>query len=236
MGRSLRAITSKIVLALILADLTGQAQNAAVPTSNNTTQVEAATAKSSSTPVGNGSSSTAPPQKTQKPPLQKPQQASSRSHLDDLRKNFEKLPQDDQQKFIQSIRKSPPNPASSKPVVVPQANESQRLEGFRRTFNQFPQDEQRQFLVNLRRWQTMSSEERESMRQFQKRRDRKQEEESIEAYQKSGLHLNDAQRQVFRKRYVQERRKLENQLDTELQDKRKQGNEAIIEALKKEFP
>ena len=56
-----------------------------------------------------------------------------------------------------------------------------------------------------------------------------------EAYQKSGLQLNDEQRAQFHKRYLQERRRLEEQLVHDTQEKRQAGNAAIIEMLKKEF-
>ena len=52
---------------------------------------------------------------------------------------------------------------------------------------------------------------------------------------KSGLQLNDEQRALFRKRYLQERRRLEEQLVHEMQEKRQAGNAAIVEMLKKEF-
>ena len=63
----------------------------------------------------------------------------------------------------------------------------------------------------------------------------KQEASINEAYQKSGLQLNDEQRAQFRKRYLQERRRLEEQLVHDIQEKRQAGNAAIIEILKKEF-
>ena len=56
-----------------------------------------------------------------------------------------------------------------------------------------------------------------------------------EAYQKSGLQLNEEQRALFRKRYLQERRHLEEQLVHEIQEKRQAGITAIIDLLKKEF-
>jgi hypothetical protein len=40
---------------------------------------------------------------------------------------------------------------------------------------------------------------------------------------------------MFRRRYLQERRRLEEQLVREIQEKRQIGNAAIIDSLKKEF-
>ena len=92
-----------------------------------------------------------------------------------------------------------------------------------------------QFMENLHRWQALSPEERDVLRQRQRLNEKKREESITEAYQKSGLHLSEEQRQQFRKRYLQERRKLEEQLVKEEQEKRLAGNAAIIESLKKEF-
>jgi hypothetical protein len=66
-------------------------------------------------------------------------------------------------------------------------------------------------------------------------RQQKEEESVTEAYQKSGLRLNEDGREVFRKLYLQERRKLEEQLAKETQEKRQKGDAAIVEKLKKEF-
>jgi hypothetical protein len=96
-------------------------------------------------------------------------------------------------------------------------------------------EQQQKFLENLHRWQALSPEEREVLRQRQRLNEKKREESITEAYQKSGLHLSEEQRQQFRKRYLQERSKLEEQLLKETQEKRQAGNAAIIEDLKKEF-
>ncbi len=91
------------------------------------------------------------------------------------------------------------------------------------------------FLQNLHRWQTLSPEEREALRRQQRINQEQREKSANEAYQKSGLHLNEEQRQLFRKHYFQERRKLEEQLAREIQEKRQAGNVVIVEQLKKEF-
>jgi hypothetical protein len=90
-------------------------------------------------------------------------------------------------------------------------------------------------LQNLHRWQALSPEERDYLRQQERIRSQKREESVVEAYQKSGLHLNEAQRLQFRKRYLEERRKLEEELAKESQERRLAGNTTIIENLKKEF-
>jgi hypothetical protein len=91
------------------------------------------------------------------------------------------------------------------------------------------------YMQNLHRWQNLSPEEREALRKQQRYNQEQREKSLNEAYQRSGLRLNDEQRQVFRKRYVQERKKMEEQLLHDIQEKRQAGNAAIIEQLKKEF-
>lgn len=110
-----------------------------------------------------------------------------------------------------------------------------RFELLRKAFEQLSAEQQERILQNLHRWQDLSQDEREVLRQRERVQRQKQEASITEAYQKSGLQLNEEQRAQFRKRYLQERRRLEEQLVHEMQEKRQIGNAAIIESLKKEF-
>jgi uncharacterized membrane protein len=110
-----------------------------------------------------------------------------------------------------------------------------RLEEFRRSFEQLTPEQQQRFLQNYHRWEDLTSEEREILRQRQRMREKKRDEDTAEALQRSGLHLTEEQRERFRKRYQQERRKLEEQLLKDTQERRQAGNTAIIEELRKEF-
>jgi hypothetical protein len=138
----------------------------------------------------------------------------------------EQLSPDQQQKFLQSLRHSQ-SPGDPK--------EGARMEGLHKMFQQLSPDQQQNIVQNLHRWQALSDDEREDLRRRERIRKQKQEASTNEAYQKSGLQLNEEQRNQFRKRYVQERKKLEEQLQHETQEKRQQGNAAIVEELKKEF-
>jgi hypothetical protein len=138
-------------------------------------------------------------------------------------------------------RSAEPSSQSSEPAQKSRSIGSLRPEGTHRSAEQQSQqqsqspEQQQKFLENLHRWQALSPEEHEILRQRQRLNEKKREESITEAYQKSGLHLNEEQRQQFRKRYLQERSKLEEQLLKETQEKRQAGNAAIIEDLKKEF-
>jgi hypothetical protein len=112
---------------------------------------------------------------------------------------------------------------------------SARFELLRKAFDQLSPEQQERILQNLRRWQDLSTDEREVLRQRERVQKQKQEASINEAYVKSGLQLNEEQRSMFRRRYLQERRRLEEQLVREIQEKRQIGNAAIIDSLKKEF-
>jgi hypothetical protein len=142
--------------------------------------------------------------------------------------------------IVFSVAESQAQLASSSPTssAAPQASPStspSRFELLRRAFDQLSPEQQEKVLLNLLRWQELSQDEREVLRQRERVQRQKQEASINEAYQKSGLQLNDEQRAMFRKRYLQERRRLEEQLAHEIQEKRQIGIAAIIETLKKEF-
>jgi hypothetical protein len=121
------------------------------------------------------------------------------------------------------------------PTATAQPSASVKLEDLRRSIEQLTPEQQQKVLQNLHRWLALSPDERDVLRQRQRIRQQKEEESVIEAYQRSGLRLNEDGREVFRKLYLQERRKLEEQLAKETQEKRQKGDAAIVERLKKEF-
>ena len=121
------------------------------------------------------------------------------------------------------------------PTATAQPSSSVKLEDLRRSIEQLTPEQQQKVLQNLHRWLALSPDERDVLRQRQRVRQQKEEESVTEAYQKSGLHLNEEGREQFRKLYLQERRKLEEQLAKETQEKRQKGDSVIVEKLKKEF-
>jgi hypothetical protein len=128
--------------------------------------------------------------------------------------------------------------SSAAPQTTPAtatATTAGRFEQLRKAFEQLSSEQQERILQNFHRWQDLSQDEKEVLRQRERVQRQKQEASINEAYQKSGLQLSDEQRTQFRKRYLQERRRLEEQLAHDNQEKRQAGNAAIIEMLKKEF-
>jgi flagellar biosynthesis GTPase FlhF len=120
-------------------------------------------------------------------------------------------------------------------VSVANTASAGRFDQLRKQFDQLSAEQQERILQNMHRWQELSQDEREVLRQRERVQRQKLEASINEAYQKSGLQLNDEQRAQFHKRYLQERRHLEEQLAHEIEEKRQVGNAAIIEMLKKEF-
>jgi uncharacterized protein YecT (DUF1311 family) len=128
--------------------------------------------------------------------------------------------------------------SSAAPQASPSASTStsaSRFEQLRKAFEQLSAEQQERILQNFHRWQDLSQDEKEVLRQRERVQRQKLDASLNEAYQKSGLQLNDEQRAQFHKRYLQERRRLEEQLAHDIQEKRQAGNAAIIEMLKKEF-
>ena len=135
---------------------------------------------------------------------------------------------------VVSVSSSPTSSAA--PLTSPSASTSaSRFELLRKNFEQLSAEQQERILQNFHRWQDLSQDEKEVLRQRERVQRQKQDASISEAYQKSGLQLNDEQRALFHKRYLQERRRLEEQLVHDMQEKRQIGNAAIIEMLKKEF-
>src|ERR1700738_5496212 len=134
------------------------------------------------------------------------------------------------------VASSSPTSSSSTPQTTPTVSASAaRFELLRKAFEQLSAEQQERILQNFHRWQDLSQDEREVLRQRERVQRQKQEASINEAYQKSGLQLNEEQRALFRKRYLQERRRLEEQLVHEIQEKRQVGIATIIDLLKKKF-
>ncbi|MEO8206762.1 MAG: hypothetical protein ABI615_11320 [Chthoniobacterales bacterium] len=124
----------------------------------------------------------------------------------------------------------PPPPGDFKPPNAP--NLPPRM---REWYEKMPETERGKFLENFRKWQQMGDDEK---RHFRERAvmERQRIQAAIDAaVQKSGLTLDKDQREAFERRYMQERRKIEQTLRKELQSKRDLLLEGVIVNLKNEF-
>jgi hypothetical protein len=97
-----------------------------------------------------------------------------------------------------------------------------------------PEDRQR-FKSNAERWRQMDSDERRVWRDRQDWRRQKIRREAEEALRDSGLRLEADKRELYELRYQQERRRIEQTLRQELEEKRRRELAPVVERLKKEF-
>ena len=97
-----------------------------------------------------------------------------------------------------------------------------------------PEDRQR-FRSNAERWLSMPPEEQRALHYregLQRQRIRREAEAAI---QQSGLQLEAEKRELYERRYLQERRRIERSLRQELDEKRQRELAPVMENLKKEF-
>ena len=101
-----------------------------------------------------------------------------------------------------------------------------------RVESQLPPDEREAYERNLALWMALPPDERKALRGQATERIR---EETDQAYQGTGLNLNDDQREVFALRYRQERRRLERDIQEKAAAERDRRLPEILERLKREF-
>jgi hypothetical protein len=97
-----------------------------------------------------------------------------------------------------------------------------------------PEDRQR-FQSNVERWRQMPPEERRELREREGWRQERLKKEADAAVRASGLQLEAERRQQFEQRYMQERKRIEQELRRELREKRERELAPVVERLKKEF-
>jgi len=97
-----------------------------------------------------------------------------------------------------------------------------------------PDDRQR-FRSNAERWLRMAPEEQRALRNQESLRRQRIRREADAAIEQSGLHLEAEKRELYERRYLQERRRIERGLRQELEEKRRRELAPVMENLKKEF-
>ena len=102
-------------------------------------------------------------------------------------------------------------------------------------FDRLTPEEKARFEENFERWKVMSPEERQALILREKNRRNKAAQEIEDAIKKSGLQLDKDRREVYALRYTQERRKIEEQLRKDMEEKRKPLVSDMVERLKVEF-
>ena len=115
------------------------------------------------------------------------------------------------------------------------APNSPEFDNVRRALEALTPEQRRRFQENFARWINLSPEEKRLLRDRDELRRKRIGQEIDRAIQQTGLQLEGEQREQFAKRYAEERRKVEEQLRREMDEKRQPRLREIVGKLKEEF-
>ena len=126
----------------------------------------------------------------------------------------------------------PASPAPRRPGSGPPGREFGNV---RRALEALTPEQRQHFVENLKRWSNLPPEEKKALADRDGFRRKKMAEEIDAAITDTGLPLQGDRRALFAKRYAEERRKLEEQLRKELEEKRRPLLQELVGRLKVEF-
>ena len=129
----------------------------------------------------------------------------------------------------------PPGPPLFGPRRPGQGPMSPEFGNVRRALEALTPEQRQRFIENLKRWSNLPPEEKVALADREGIRRKKIAEEIESAISESGLTLEGERRALFAKRYGEERRKVEQQLHKELEEKRQPLVKDILVRLKAEF-
>lgn len=112
---------------------------------------------------------------------------------------------------------------------------SPEMENARRALEALTPEQRKRFQENFMRWANLSPDEKKALRDREEVRKKFMQQEIETAIRESGLHLDGSRRGEFVKRYGEERRKIEEQLRKESNEKRKPLVREMLGKLKSEF-
>ena len=96
-------------------------------------------------------------------------------------------------------------------------------------------EQRKRFQENFQRWGNLSPEEKKALSDRNAFRRRKIAEDIDAALKEAGLDLDPARRELFAKRYAEERHRIEDQLRKDMDEKRRPLLKEVIAKLKAEF-
>jgi hypothetical protein len=114
-------------------------------------------------------------------------------------------------------------------------SKSPEFENVRKALEALTPEQRERFQKNFWRWSNLTPEQKKALRDREEMRRKRREEDVQRAIEQSGLSLEGERRAQFEKRYSEERRKIEEQLRRELDEKRKPLIEELVGRLKLEF-
>ena len=102
-----------------------------------------------------------------------------------------------------------------------------------RTIRSLPAEKKKQLIENLKAWQTLSDEQKQVLRDRDVQLRTRASEEAAAAI--ADVNLSPEQAELFQKRYIEERRKVEASLKQEIEVRRKSELDGITRRLKQEI-
>jgi hypothetical protein len=112
---------------------------------------------------------------------------------------------------------------------------SPEFDNVRRALDALTPEQRKRFQENILRWVNLPPEEKKALRDREEVRRKVMQQEVEAAIQDSGLQLDGDRREQFVKRYAEERRRIEEQLRKETNEKRKPLVHEMVARLKAEF-
>lgn len=128
-----------------------------------------------------------------------------------------------------------PSPGLAKAPVVEAQKFNPSAEALKNYFDRLSPDEKSRFAEKFEKWKSLPVEEREALMLHEKLRRERMQHEIAEVIKNSGLQLDKDRQEVFALRYTQERRKIEEQLRKELEEKRRPLLKDMTDRLITEF-
>ena len=113
--------------------------------------------------------------------------------------------------------------------------DGEKFENVRKAIEALTPEQRKRFQENFQRWSNLPPEEKKALADREIFRRKKIAEESDAALKEAGLELDPERRELFARRYGEERHKIEEQLHRELDDKRRPLLKEVIARLKAEF-
>ena len=116
-----------------------------------------------------------------------------------------------------------------------EATPSPEFANVRKALDALTPDQRKRFQENFLRWANLPPEEKKALRDREEVRKKFMEQEVQAAIQETGLTLDGERRIQFIQRYGEERKKIEEQLRKEMQEKRRPLVKDLLARLKAEF-
>jgi len=130
---------------------------------------------------------------------------------------------------------SPATPPERQKRSEKGGKKSPELDNVRKAIDALSPQQRKRFQENFWRWTNLSHEEKKSLRDRDESRRKRMAEQIEAAIKETGLELDKERRELFAKRYAEERRRIEEQLRREMDEKRTPLLNDLVGRLKTEF-